>query len=483
MRRDIENTLIQWKRDKTALPIIMLGIRQCGKTWTLKEFGKNHFNETLYLNFEGNKSLVDVFSRDLDVRRIVLELEGLSRKHIDENTLLIFDEVQFCPAALTSLKYFAEELPNLKIACAGSLLGVHLSHMGTNLSFPVGKVKEIRMYPLSFAEFLLANGEEILYNYVSELSVSTPVPESLTEKLKNYYRDYLITGGMPAVVSHWIQNHDVDEVEEILDNILNNYSADFAKHAPLSDQAKIFQIWEAIPAQLAKDNQKFIFSQVKTGARAKDLEDALEWLVASGLIYKITRVERPDIPLSQFADDSYFKVYLADIGLLRRMSAISPSALFSRGADTGLMRGMFAENFVLTELMAMKGGGGRGEGSGGKNGDVNVGVRGGVNGGVKGGTKQNWARDMRVHFWKSNRGAEVEFLLQIRRECIPVEVKAGVNTRSKSLAEFRKRYLPKIALRISLTGDGIKEDEFGVQYSVPLYRVWALAPEILKSRN
>ncbi|MBO5368707.1 ATP-binding protein [Methanocorpusculum sp.] len=434
MKRQIEELLIHWKNDKFRQPLLIKGIRQCGKTWMLKEFGKNHYTNTIYLNFEGNKPLMDIFERDLNVGRIINEIEGIQGKQITEDTLLIFDEIQFCPAALTSLKYFSEEKPEIHIACAGSLLGVHLSYMGTSLSYPVGKIREVTMYPLNFAEFLMANGEELLISRIQKLNPGEQIPKAYTEKLKDYYRDYLITGGMPAAVSRWIANRNIEEIEDTLRIILDNYQVDFAKHAPIGDQAKILQIWNSIPVQLAKDNQKFIFSQVKTGARAKDLEDALQWLIKAGLIYKITKGERPDMPLSQYADDSYFKIYVADVGLLRRMSSIPASALFSLEPQNAFMRGMLTENFVLTEFMSMK--------------------------------------DMHPYFWRSKRGAEVEFLIQTGRTIFPVEVKAGENTRSKSLSEYRKTYSPKIAVRTSLVNLGEKTDEFGTQYSIPLYLLW-----------
>lgn len=434
MKRQIEELLIHWKNDKFRQPLLIKGIRQCGKTWMLKEFGKNHYTNTIYLNFEGNKPLMGIFERDLNVGRIINDIEGIQGKQITEDTLLIFDEIQFCPAALTSLKYFAEEKPEIHIACAGSLLGVHLSYMGTSLSYPVGKIREVTMYPLNFAEFLMANGEELLISRIQKLNPGEQIPKAYTEKLKDYYRDYLITGGMPAVVSRWIANRNIEEIEDTLRIILDNYQVDFAKHAPIGDQAKILQIWNSIPVQLAKDNQKFIFSQVKTGARAKDLEDALQWLIKAGLVYKIIKVERPGMPLSQYADDSYFKIYVADVGLLRRMSSIPAPALFSLEPQNAFMRGMLTENFVLTEFMSMK--------------------------------------DMHPYFWRSKRGAEVEFLIQTGRTIFPVEVKAGENTRSKSLSEYRKTYSPEIAVRTSLVNLGEKTDEFGTQYSIPLYLLW-----------
>ena len=436
MKRQIEDILLHWKNDKFRQPLLIKGIRQCGKTWMLKEFGKNHYQDTIYLNFEGNKPLHDIFDRDLNTSRIIREIEGIQGKQITEDTLLIFDEIQFCPAALTSLKYFAEEKPEIHIACAGSLLGVHLSYMGTNLSYPVGKIREITMYPLNFAEFLMANGEELLISRIQEIKNGEPIPKAYAEKLKDYYRDYLITGGMPAVVSRWVVNRNIEEIEDTQQIILDNYQVDFAKHAPISDQAKILQIWDSIPVQLAKENQKFIFSQVKTGARAKDLEDALQWLIKAGLIYKITKVERPDMPLSQYSDDSYFKIYVADVGLLRRMSHIPASSLFSHEPQNALMRGMLTENFVLTEFMSMK--------------------------------------DMHAYFWRSKRGAEVEFLIQNGQTIFPVEVKAGENTRSKSLSEYRKIHSPKIAVRTSMVNYGEKTDEFGTQYSIPLYLLWTI---------
>ncbi|UUX92964.1 ATP-binding protein [Methanoplanus endosymbiosus] len=437
MKRLIYGTLLEWKESEDRKPVILEGIRQCGKTWILKHFGEAEFKDVAYFNFEYDDRLQKVFDGDLNVSRIIKDLGILRNKSIrPKTTLLILDEIQICPRAITSLKYFCENLPGLHITAAGSLLGVAVAQMGKNISFPVGKVQMLKMYPLSFPEFLLAKDEELLYGYLSDLSHDEEISSAFTGRLEEAYREYLITGGMPEVVSSWINNHDIVAVETIQSEILSDYEKDFVKYASVSEFPKLTLIWNAIPAQLAKDNQKFIFSHVKHGMRARDLEDSLQWLISAGLIYKVGKIERPYIPVTTYADTTYFKIYFSDVGLLRRMSKFPADVVFDTSSLTADMRGILTENFVLTELIA--------------------------NG------------FQRPYFWKSGGIAEVDYIIQEGIDVIPVEVKSAKGTRSRSLTEYRKKYRPTVAIRTSLNNIARHSDEYGEVLEMPLYLIWRL---------
>ncbi|MDO5845194.1 MAG: DUF4143 domain-containing protein, partial [Methanocorpusculum sp.] len=363
---------------------------------------------------------------------IIKELNYLREKNIIAGkTFVIFDEIQFCAKALTSLKYFAEEMPNLHIACAGSYLGIHLAK--SSGSFPVGKVDFLTLHPMNFEEYMIAEGDEKLLTAVREISPDSSIPEALRFRLENIYKEYLITGGMPEVVSSWTKNHNIEEAEKILKSITDSYEADFLKYAPEDILPKLSMIWDSIPAQLAKDNHKFIFSHVKSGLKARDLEDALFWLVSAGIILKVTKVEKPDIPLSIHSDSSNFKIYLCDTGLLRSLSAFPASGISSSMPVVSDMRGALTENFVLTELLA--------------------------------------SENAVPYFWKRNE-SEIEFIVQNELDVIPIEVKAGKNVRSRSLFEYRRLYHPKIAVKSSLNNLSITKDDYGVLKSIPLYLLW-----------
>ncbi|HJJ35758.1 MAG TPA: DUF4143 domain-containing protein, partial [Methanocorpusculum sp.] len=299
---------------------------------------------------------------------------------------------------------------------------------------PVGKVDIETLYPLNFEEFLLANGEELLD---TALRTAEDVPVVFQKKLEGYYQQYLITGGMPEAVSSWIATHDIPTVEKILETIIADYEKDFVKYAPSSEFPKLMQIWNGIPGQLARDNQKFVFSHIKSGARARDLEDALYWLISSGLIYKVVKTEQPFIPLTVHADSSYFKIYLADVGILRILAGFPASAITDTTESSAYMRGMLAKNFVLTELVA----------------------------------NHAFTPDS-LCFWKSNNTAEIDYLLQHGLDVIPIEVKSGKNTHAKSLHEYRKRYRPKIAVRTSLQPLAHHTDDTGTVQEIPLPLLW-----------
>ena len=406
MKRILIDDMRRWKESPDRKPLIIKGVRQCGKTYLLKSFGEAFYEDTAYFNFEGNLSLAERFERDLDPERIITELGILRQKAImPEKTLIIFDEIQFCNRALTSLKYFLENAPAYHIVCAGSLLGIALSKP---LSFPVGKVSFLTLRPMNFHEFLLANGEEMLCEYLQNLPLDEQVSGLFSDKLESYQREYYITGGMPEAVEAWIRTKDVDKVEQVQRQILDSYELDFAKHAPGRDFPKLAAIWRSVPQQLAKENNKFIFSQVRKGWRAKDLEDALEWLISAGLVYKVTKIEKPFMPLAAYADDASFKLYLSDIGLLRVMAGLPASVLFQKRDEYSEFKGAMAENYFLQEWM--------------------------------------WRHDDPPFYWKSANIAEVDFIVQHGGDIIPVEVKAERNDKAKSLTEYRRKFSPLVSV-------------------------------------
>jgi len=421
--------LVKWKNSEQRKPLLLRGVRQCGKTWLLREFGKINYQDVAYFNFEGNDALGARFDNDLDVMRIIKELGVLRNTVIQPGkTLIIFDEIQFCNRALTSLKYFCEEASEYHVVCAGSLLGVALSKP---LSFPVGKVELLTLLPMNFHEFLLANKEDMLCEHLQSLRTDEKIPKMFADKLENYLRDYYITGGMPEAVCTWLRTKDIGELEIIQQKILDSYELDFAKHAPSKDFPKLSAIWRSIPQQLSKESSKFIFSQVKKGWRGKDLEDALEWLISAGLVHKVTKIERPFVPLSAYADHTYFKLYLSDIGLLRRMSNVPAEYIIEKSDIYKDFKGAMVENYVLCEL-------------------VNC---------YK--TEQ--------YYWKSGNTAEVDFIIYHNTRVVPVEVKSERNNKSKSLAEYRKKYNPEISVKTSMSNV-----TYGEVRHIPLYLLWLI---------
>lgn len=435
MERDIIKKLVEWKDATNRKPLILTGVRQCGKTYALKEFGNRYFEDTAYFNFEQNQYLASAFDYDFDPNRILQELTTAvhGQKIIAGKTLVIFDEIQACPNTITSLKYFCENMPNLHLACAGSLLGVALNH--ETISFPVGKVDRLQMYPMSFSEFLNAEGMNATIQLIDNYENRREIPEMfhlpLIKALKNYY----IVGGMPEVVNKWIDTHDYSEIEKIQDNILLDYSSDFSKHAPTADIPKLGWIWDSIPKQLAKENNKFIFSHVKAGKRSAELEDALQWLVDAGLIYRLELVENVELPLSFQSNATYFKVYMSDIGLLRRKSGVSAKTILEETELYKNFKGAFTENYVMTEL-------------------------------IKAGLKP--------YFWKSGNTAEVDFVIENNDRIIPIEAKAEINTKAKSYIQFCKKFKPQIGFKFSMKNVGDNIVEQTGTYSLPLYLIWKL---------
>lgn len=435
MKRDIMAKLIEWKDSADRKPLLITGVRQCGKTYVCKEFGETNFDDVAYFYFEGNKGLASVFEYDFDVHRIIDELGNIIRgkEIIPGKTLVIFDEIQSCPGAITSLKYFCENMRKLHIICAGSLLGVSIKR--EQISFPVGKVDRLFMYPMTFSEFLRADGGEALVHGVQKYNLSQKLPELYTKAFEKSLKYYYIVGGMPEVVSAWVETHNFEKVEKLQDNILLDYSSDFAKHAPKTDIPKLNWIWDSIPKQLAKDNNKFVFSHVKAGKRANELEDALEWLVDAGLVYRLELVTNPELPLSFYANASFFKVYMADVGLLRRKSGVSYKTILEDSDLYKNFKGAFTENFVLTELLT---------------------------------------QGISPYFWRSGNTAELDFVFEYEDTIIPVEAKATLHTRAKSFRQYCKKYHPSVGFKFSMKNIGDHEVEGTKVYSVPLYLIWMI---------
>lgn len=350
MERVLIDELHKWKNKSDRKPLILRGARQVGKTWLLKDFGKKFFKDVCYINFEQKDVLGAIFEGTLSPQRIIEQLSVYSGKKIQPaDTLLIFDEVQEMPRALTSLKYFAEEAPEYAICCAGSLLGVAL-HEGT--SFPVGKVEFLDLYPLSFREFLLANGEEMLLDYI--LNDGHRDLAAFTEKLTDYLKKYFVIGGMPSAVLKWLDTHDFFEVDDVQKQLLAAYENDFSKHAPRQMIEKIRYVWDSIPSQLAKENKKFVYGLVRDGARAREYEDSLMWLSDAGEIIRTYNISKPDVPLKAYADLKSFKVFLLDVGLLRCMSGVSPKVILEGSKIFEEFKGALTEQYVCQELQLFK---------------------------------------------------------------------------------------------------------------------------------
>lgn len=429
LRKDYEK-LLKWKNKTSRKPLLVQGVRQCGKTYLVKEFGSKEFENMAYINFDGNKGLQSIFDYDFDINRIIDEIGSvvLNKKIIPGKTLLFLDEIQDCPRAIQSLKYFCENLPELHVIAAGSLLGIALKEQG--ISFPVGKVERLEMFPMSFEEFVIADGGEKYLNGMSKLPLGREISELYSVPMQKYLQNYYIVGGMPEAVKIWIQTHDYNQVEEIQNQILKDYADDFGKHTTPDTAIKIKLIWDAIPSQIAKDNNKFIFSHVKEGARAKDLEDALEWLVSAGLVYKLNLVPTPQIPLESMKDNTYFKIYMADVGLLRKKSNVNYRTILNGDESFIQFKGAFSENYIMSELKCL---------------------------GVS------------AYFWRTKADAEVDFISDYEGVLFPIEVKSATNTKAKSLQLFCKRFAPKLAFKASLknVGDNMMEETH--IWNIPLY--------------
>jgi uncharacterized protein len=424
MKRDKLADLIKWKESSYRKPLILRGARQTGKTWLLKEFGKRYFLHCVYVNFEEHTNLQQMFQQDFDIRRIITALEIHANLTINpENTLIIFDEIQAAEKGLTSLKYFYENAPEYYIAAAGSLLGMGLHSKN---SFPVGKVDFSDLRPMSFSEFLVAAGEEKLSEAI--LKREWDIVSIFHEKLNEYLRYYFFNGGMPEVIKIFIQTRNWELVRQAQANILNAYEADFSKHAPVEIVPRIRMIWQSIPAQLAKENKKFIYGLLREGARAKDFEIAIQWLIDSGLLLKCHRIEKPHLPLIAYQEMSVFKLFLHDVGLLGAMAGLSAKSLIEGNKVFTEFKGAITEQFVMQQLSV---------------------------------------KEKRfIGYWTNDRSTyEVDFVVQDGETILPIEVKSGENLRSKSFSFFYEKYKPENAIRLSPLR--YKEEDWMV--NVPLY--------------
>lgn len=419
MERLILKKLLEWKNSPYRKPLILKGVRQVGKTWALKEFGRRYYENTAYFNFDENEEYKQFFETTKDVNRLLQNLMLASgQKIVPEKTLIIFDEIQDCPKVINAMKYFCENGSQYHVACAGSLLGIALAKPA---SFPVGKVNFMEIYPMTFDEFLLANGDEKLVSYLETVDTIAPIPDAffnpLYEKLKMYY----VTGGMPESVLMWTEVRDVTAMQEALSDILGAYERDFGKHPDISQFPKISLIWKSIPSQLARENKKFIYKVVKEGARAREYEDALQWLVDAHLLHKIYRCSAPHLPMTAYDDLSAFKIYLVDVGLLRRMAQLSPTAFGEGNRLFTEFKGALTENFVLQSLIPQF--------------------------------------EVLPRYWsQTNPPYEVDFLIQRENDIFPVEVKSESNTSSKSLKKFKELFPDTVKLRVRFSLHNLKLD-------------------------
>lgn len=425
MYREKIESLVTWRNSKSRKPLIIRGARQTGKTWLMKEFGQNYYQNTVYLNFEQNKRISDMFKSDFNIERILSFLKIESGGEINPgNTLLIFDEIQNVPEAITSLKYFCEDAPGFHIVAAGSLLGVAL-HAG--ISFPVGKVEFLDLYPMSFKEFLRAVDEKLCetLNH-DDWKLISAYKDKLIEHLKKYY----YVGGMPEAVLNFSRSQAFNDIRDIQKSIINSYELDFSKHPPANIVPRIRMLWNSLPSQLAKENRKFIYSLVRQGSRAKEYEVALSWLTDSGQVSKVSRVTRPGIPLKAYEDISSFKLFPVDIGLLCAMTDLDHKTLVEGNLLFTEFKGALTEQYVFQELRAME--------------------------------------SFPVYYWSAERAtAETDFLIQYEDRFIPVEVKAEENLRSRSLKVFNEKFNPQVSLRFSMSD--FRSEKW--LKNVPLYAV------------
>lgn len=425
MYREKIESLVTWRNSKNRKPLIIRGARQTGKTWLMKEFGQNYYQNTVYLNFEQNKRISDMFKSDFNIERILSFLKIESGGEINPgNTLLIFDEIQNVPEAITSLKYFCEDAPGFHIVAAGSLLGVAL-HAG--ISFPVGKVEFLDLYPMSFKEFLRAVDEKLCetLNH-DDWKLISAYKDKLIEHLKKYY----YVGGMPEAVLNFSRSQAFNDIRDIQKSIINSYELDFSKHPPANIVPRIRMLWNSLPSQLAKENRKFIYSLVRQGSRAKEYEVALSWLTDSGQVSKVSRVTRPGIPLKAYEDISSFKLFPVDIGLLCAMTDLDHKTLVEGNLLFTEFKGALTEQYVFQELRAME--------------------------------------SFPVYYWSAERAtAETDFLIQYEDRFIPVEVKAEENLRSRSLKVFNEKFNPQVSLRFSMSD--FRSEKW--LKNVPLYAV------------
>lgn len=423
MERFILSELIKWKESKRRKPLILKGARQVGKTWVLQEFGKRFFSNYLYINFEKQEEYKQFFQTTKDVYRIMQNLSMASGKKITTDTLIIFDEIQACEEALNTLKYFCEDAPDYFVASAGSLLGLKLSQ-----GFPVGKVDFLELGAMSFEEFLLANGDKNLFDYLNSIDKISPIPDAFFNPLIEKLKMYFITGGMPEAVFVWTQDRDIMAADNVLSDILISYESDFGKHANTFDVNKIILIWDSLPSQLAKENKKFLYSAVKEGARAREYENAVNWLYSADLVRKVYRISKPSLPISAYDDLNAFKIYMDDVGLLRKHSHLATSAFIENNRLFTEFKGALTENYVLQCI-----------------------------------TRQF---EVKPRYW-SNLQYEVDFVIQRENNIIPIEVKTGENIKATSIKNYYKLYAKETPILVRLSLRNLSLD--GNILNIPLF--------------
>ncbi len=425
MKRFILSELIKWKESKYRKPLILKGARQIGKTYILKQFGEENYEGVAYFNFDHDEGLYNIFRHTKDPKRILEQLSFIYGKAIlPEKTLIIFDEIQECPNALNSLKYFQEEANEYHIVCAGSLLGIRLSHT----SFPVGKVEFINMYPMTFSEFLIADDCENLVEYMKYIKEIENIPDIFFNKLEEKLKAYFIIGGMPEVVDIWVKEKNMELVNNVQENILKAYESDFSKHTQNNEANKISLIWNSIPSQLAKENKKFLYQTIKEGARAREYENALNWLNDANLIYKIYNVSKTDFPIKAYNDLSSFKIYMNDVGLLRKMANLDSRIVVEGNKLFEEFKGAFTENYVLNMLCTIF--------------------------------------DAVPNYFSFDRH-EVDFVIQYKNRIIPIEVKASKLTNNISLTRYNEKFNNDLSIRFSM--NNLKKD--GKILNIPLFLI------------
>lgn len=409
IHRNISKRLLAWKASPQRKPLVLQGPRQVGKTWLIRELGRAAYADTAYFNFDEQPDLKQFFEQTKDVGRIVENLSLVHGRPIRlGSTLLVLDEVQECNEALNSLKYFCENMPEQAVVCAGSLLGVALSQ---GASFPVGKVDFLEVHPVTFTEFL-GVADAPLAAYLEGISSWEPLPDLFFGRLLDKFKMYMLTGGMPEAVAALFGPEGVEGVQRVLGNLLKAYSLDFSKHVAAKDIPKINQVWQSLPSQLAKENKKFLYQLVREGARAREYEDALGWLIAAGLVHRVYRCTKPGLPLSAYDDLGAFKLYLLDVGLLRRLALLEPVAVREGNRLFTEFKGALSENYVLQSLATQL--------------------------------------ESPLRYWASGGQAEVDFLMQYQGQIVPVEVKAEENVRSRSLSVYHQQFAPPLRVRFSL---------------------------------
>lgn len=407
-KRNIESDLISWTLSPNHKPLILNGARQVGKTYLMKWLGTNHFKEFAYFNFDEKPELTQFFENTKDVNRILDNLSLVHGKQIDNDTLIIFDEIQECHSAINALKYFYENNPQLYIISAGSLLGITL---GQGQSFPVGKVQFLTLYALSFSEFL-AQCDNKLDSYLKKINKIESIPDLFFSSIKDNFKKYLITGGLPAVAQIFLDTKDFSKADVVLNDLIRSYELDFAKHPVMKDIAKISYVWRSLPSQLGRENKKFVYQLVKPGARAREYEDAIRWLEQAGLIYRVLLCKTPKLPLSAYDDLSAYKIYVFDVGVLRKLSKLDAIAFTEGNRLFVEFKGALLENYILQSLIPLF--------------------------------------DVMPRYWSSGNEAELDFIIQLKNQIIPIEVKSDENVRSRSLTFYYQKYQPLLRIKYSL---------------------------------